>query len=129
MILGTKVKVISWICVTDCRMEMITPTARPRRSIGAERLSTRISACWPGWRTKSGLIVLFGLRGPWGRAAMEARHEGADDEMPSVDEDEEQDLEGQRDGHRRQQQHAYAHQGGGHHHVDDEEGDVDQETH
>src|SRR5579864_6242583 len=45
-ILGTKVRVISWICVSACKNEITRPTARAMSMIGAPSLSaTTIVSC------------------------------------------------------------------------------------
>src|SRR5258708_11353685 len=59
----------------------------------------------------------------------EALHDGADDQMPSVHEDEEQDLERERDQERRQDHHPHREEGGRDDQIDDQERQKEGEAH
>src|SRR3712207_5461630 len=59
---------------------------------------------------------------------LERLHQRAGDQVPAVDQDEQEDLERQRDEDRRQHHHAHAHQRRGDDEVDDEERQEDEEA-
>ena len=62
-------------------------------------------------------------------SSVETFYEGTDEEVPAVDEDEEDYFEGEGHEYGGQHHHAHGHEGTGDDHVDDEEGNVDDEAH
>src|SRR5579863_217945 len=56
-IFGTKVSVISWICVSACRMEMMRPQASAISMTGAPILSATMIASLPITKTSLTLMV------------------------------------------------------------------------
>src|SRR4051794_70642 len=88
-ILGMKASVISWICVTAWNTLTSRPTTRPTSSVGRATLRARVSICMPRLMTTSWFTPVS--------LSVEALDQRAGDEIPSVHQDEEQDLEGQRD--------------------------------
>ena len=113
-IFGMKESVCSWICVTAWKTETTRPTTRPTSRSGSATLNASCIASIARLMTTSWFIV-------------EALHERPRDEVPAVDEDEQQDLERQRDEDGRQHHHAHAHQRRGDDQVDDQERQEDQE--
>src|SRR5207248_10446015 len=108
--LGTKLRVTSWIWVTDCSSDTPRPMARLTTRIGPASLAVTRMA-WMAISTTAEAVT----------ASPEAREEGVDDEGPAVDHDEQQELERQRHQHRRQHHHAHRHQRRADDEVDDEE--------
>src|SRR5260370_5048454 len=89
MTFGAKVSVCSWICVVAWKIEMIRRTTRLITIGGAEAMITNSSASWV-------MKVSWCMAGR--KASQVADHEPLRDQVPPVDEDEEQELEGHRDG-------------------------------
>src|SRR5690625_3473867 len=112
--LGTKVRVISWICVIDWKIEIVRPTRSAVTRTGAASLAATVRP----WVATSSTTALS-MSGPSGVG----RDERRGDEAPAVDEDEEQELERQGDHRGRQHHHAHAHERRRDDEVDDEEGD------
>src|SRR2546422_11599526 len=83
----------------------MTPTTSPAASIGALTSSTVSSVCFASLRIISSDITLNQRR---------------DDQSPSVDHNEQKNLEWQRYHHRRQLHHAHRQQHRRHDHIDDE---------
>src|SRR5436190_14090143 len=96
-ILGTWLSVWSCSCVAAWSTLMTALTTIAASRIGNESLTAIQSASRP--RSAARLRSLLSME--------ETLHEGADHEMPSVHEDEEQDLERKRDEERRQDHHAH----------------------
>src|SRR4051794_4594609 len=111
-----KASVCSWIWVTAWKIDTTRPTIRPSASIGVATLKASVSALVARLTTTSWFM------------SVEALHERSGDEVPVVDQDEEQDLERQRDEDGWQHHHAHRHQRRAHDQVDDEEGEEDQEA-
>src|SRR4051812_6514993 len=111
-----KASVCSWIWVTAWKIDTTRPTIRPAASIGVATLKASVSALVARLTTTSWFM------------SVEALHERAGDEVPAVDQDEQQDLERQRDEDGRQHHHAHAHQRRRHNEVDHEERQEDQEA-
>src|SRR3954469_12693311 len=101
MTLGTNASVNSWICVADWNSETANPITSEVMSTGAASLPATSSASTAMWMTAVSFMAL---------SRVVALDEGRDDQAPTVDEDEEQQLEGQGDRHRRQHHHAERHQ-------------------
>src|ERR1019366_340934 len=119
-ILGISVRLCSWIWVTAWKMLMTRPITRPTSSSGPAIFSARLMACearFTRWRGSGA-----------GFSSVEALHEGFDDQVPAVDQDEQEDLERQRDEGGRQHDHAHAHQRRRDDQVDDQEWQEDQEA-
>src|SRR3954468_19651968 len=99
---GMKTRVCSWICVTAWKTDTIRPTTSPTPSTGSATLKASVSAAVERLTTTSWSISgsSGAIRGcgelPEG-PLVKALHEGSGDEVPAVDEDEEQDLERERD--------------------------------
>src|SRR3954471_13441188 len=115
-IFGMKASVCSWICVTAWKTETARPMTSPTPSSGSATRSASWSAPLTSVMTTS-----------WSIASVEGLDERLGDEVPAVDEDEQQDLERQADEDRRQHDHAHRHQGGADHQVYDQERQEDQE--
>src|SRR2546428_13104665 len=96
-ILGTWLIDCSWICVAAWRTEITAPTTSPATRIGNESLIAMRSAPRP----RSIAIWVLSIK------ALDQR---ADDQVPSVHEDQEQDLEGKRNKDGREDEHAPRHQ-------------------
>src|SRR5436190_8987178 len=111
-----KASVCSWIWVTAWKIDTTRPTIRPAASIGMATLKASVSALVARLTTTSWFM------------SVEALHERSGDEVPAVDQDEEQDLERQRDEDGWQHHHAHRHQRRADDQVDDEEGKEDQEA-
>src|SRR3954471_16765841 len=111
-----KASVCSWIWVTAWKIDTTRPTISPAASIGVASLNPSVSALVARMTTTSWFM------------SVEALHERSGDEVPAVDEDEEQDLERQRDEDGWQHHHAHRHQRRAHDQVDDEERQEDQEA-
>src|ERR1051325_2885807 len=62
-------------------------------------------------------------------SSSKTQHNRTHHEVPSVHQDEQEDLQWQRDGHRGHHHHAHAHQDGGYDQVDEDERHEEQETH
>src|SRR5919199_303299 len=116
-IFGMKVSVCSWICVTAWKTLTTRPTARPTSSSGRPTFSASCIAAVPRLMMRSWSIAL----------PAEAPDERRRDQVPAVDEDEQQDLERQGDEDRWQHHHPQRHERGAHDQVDDEERQEDQE--
>src|SRR6218665_2074070 len=116
MTLGANESVCSWICVVAWNTEMRKPTSRLISTGGAETMSTRKRACC---RMELSWCM---------RVSQVADDQALGDEVPAIDEDEEQQLEGHGDGGGRQHVHAQRQQDVGHHHVDDDERHEEQEA-
>src|SRR3954470_22281091 len=107
---GMKTMVCSWICVTAWKTETTRPTMRPTPSTGSATLKASVSAAVERLTTTS-----WSISGSSGESAcpraegplVKALHEGSGDEVPAVDQDEEQDLEGERDEDGWQHHHAH----------------------
>src|SRR3954454_15442278 len=82
-IFGMKVSVISWICVIAWKMLTSRPTIRPAPRMGSATFRESVTACMTRLMTTSVFIP----------ASVEALDEGLGDEVPAVDQDEQQDLE------------------------------------
>src|SRR6185312_895784 len=87
-IFGTRLRLCSWIWVTAWKTLTITPTTSAVSSSGPATFIARFIAGLA--RVRRSL------------ASVEALHQRLDDEVPAVDEDEQQHLEGQGDEGRRQ---------------------------
>src|SRR3954451_8644444 len=111
-----KASVCSWIWVTAWKIDTTRPTIRPAASIGVATLKASVSALVARLTTTSWFM------------SVEALHERSGDEVPAVDQDEEQDLERQRDEDGWQHHHAHRHQRRADDQVDDEERQEDQEA-
>src|SRR3954447_5293645 len=85
MTFGMKASVCSWIWVTAWKIETTRAKIRPAASIGVATLKVSASALVARLTTTSWFM------------SVEALHDQSGDEVPSVDQDEEQDLERQRD--------------------------------
>src|SRR2546421_10052848 len=116
---GTNVSVISWVWVMVWTTATTRPTTRQTARIGPASLRAMSMAPLRMPTTDVSVIESTSLH---------AHEQRADEQGPSVDEDEEQQLERQRDDHGRQHHHPERHERGGHHQIDDEEGDEDQES-
>src|ERR1043166_6509710 len=115
-IFGTWFSDCSWICVAAWRIEIPPPTTSPAIRIGNESLIAMRSAPRP--RSTAS----------W-KLSIETLDQGAHDEMPSVHEDEEQDLERERNEDRRKHEHDHRDQGRRNDEVDDHEREEDREPH
>src|SRR3954462_7018152 len=113
---GMKASVCSWIWVTAWKIDTTRPTISPAASIGVASLNPSVSALVARLTTTSWFM------------SVEALDEGSGDEVPAVDQDEEQDLERQRDEDGWQHHHAHRHQRRAHDEGDDEERQEDQEA-
>src|SRR5208337_5473678 len=98
-------------------------TTRPMTSatsrIGPPTFSARLMAWDARLTTVSWFTALL---------SVEALNERFDDQVPAVDQDEQQDLEWERDERRRQHDHAHAHQHRGDDQIDDQKRQEDQEA-
>src|SRR5579871_1587532 len=91
-IFGMKESDCSWICVTAWKRLTARPITSPTSRIGPATSKASVIACVARLTTVSWFIaVLRSL------ASVEARNERFGDQVPSVDEDEQQDLERQGD--------------------------------
>src|SRR3954454_19488075 len=99
---GTNVSVTSWIWVTDWNSEMARPMARLVIRMGALTLAVTVIIRKAISMTAVSVIysvLVLGVVGSepvrrWGLAySVEARDQGLDDEGPTVDQHEQQDLE------------------------------------
>src|SRR5882724_11940393 len=115
---GTNVSVISWIWVMVWTTATISPTTRQTTRMGPASFRAMIMAPLRMWTTDVSVTS----------TSLHTHEERADDQGPSVDEDEEQELDRQRDDHGGQHHHPQRHERGGDHQVDDEEGHEDQES-
>src|SRR4051794_17085194 len=128
-----KTSVCSWICVMAWKTDTIRPTTSPTPSTGSATLKASVSAAVERLTTTSWSISgsSGAIRGggdlPEG-PLVKALHEGSGDEVPAVDQDEQQDLERERDEDGWQHHHAHRHQRRAHDQVDDEERQEDQEA-
>src|SRR3954470_17599063 len=116
MTFGMKASVCSWIWVTAWKIDTTRPTIRPAASIGVATLKASVSALVARLTTTSWFM------------SVEALNERSGDEVPAVDQDEQQDLERERDEDGWQHHHAHRHQGRADDEVDDEERKEDQEA-
>src|SRR5439155_4634111 len=116
---GTNVSVISWIWVMVWTTATTRPTARQTTRMGPASFRAMIMAPLRMCTTAVSVTESTSLH---------THEERADEQGPSVDQDEEQQLERQRDDHGRQHHHPQRHERGGDHQVDDEEGHEDQEA-
>src|SRR5579875_1519200 len=121
MILGMKERLCSWIEVTAWKIETTSPITRPTSIIGPATSIASVIACVARLTTVSWFTVARLL-------SVEALDQGAGDQVPAVDQHEQQDLERQRDERRRQHHHAHAHQRRGDDQVDDQERQENQEA-
>src|ERR1700733_14416615 len=94
-IFGMNERLCSWIEVTAWKMLTRSPMIRPSSRIGPAILSESTIACVARLMTVSWFI------------SVEAQDEGVGDQVPSVDQDEQQDLERQGDEARRQHDHPH----------------------
>src|SRR5690242_17030373 len=78
--LGTKVSVISWIWVIVCSSDTTTPTTKEARRIGAASLAPSTRALRSRSMTWASVTV--------SSSRVHGADDGADDEVPAVDEDE-----------------------------------------
>src|SRR3954471_18801640 len=98
---GTHVSVTSWIWVTDWNSEMARPMARLVSRMGALTLAVTViirkAISMTAVSVIYSVLVLWGGRPrSWGLAySVEARDQGLDDESPTVDQHEQQNLEGE----------------------------------
>src|SRR4029077_5253120 len=115
---GTKDRVISWIWLIVWSTATTSPTMRQTARMGPASLRVISIAPARMWTTVVSSIALPSLH---------AHEQRAHEQPPAIDEDEQQQLEGQRDHDRRQHDHAERHQARGHDEVDDEERDVHDE--
>src|SRR5689334_11109952 len=93
-------------------------------TIAASRIGNEsLTATQRTWRPRSAAMLRSAL------SMEEALHDGADDQMPSVHEDEEQDFERERNQERRQDQHPHGQEGGRNDQIDDEERQKEREAH
>src|SRR3954466_912048 len=116
--LGTNVSVTSWIWVTDWNREMASPMARLVMRMGAATLATTSIICTAISMTAVSVMS----------ASVEAREQGLDDQRPSVDQHEQQDLEGEGDEDRREHHHSHGHERRAHDEVEHQERDADDEA-
>src|SRR3954464_15368881 len=79
---GTALKAVSWILVTICSRLTTIPATRPIASSGALSQNVAMSVSRMICTTESGVI-----------ASVKTLDEGSDQQIPSVDEHEQQDLE------------------------------------
>src|SRR5436190_24008196 len=79
---GTVLKAVSWIEVTICSRLMRIPATRPTASSGALSQNVAISVSRMRCTTESGVM-----------ASVEALDQRADQQVPAIDEHEQQDLE------------------------------------
>src|ERR1700683_2253068 len=121
MILGISVRLCSWIWVTAWKMLTASPATSATISNGPAIFSARLMACEARLTTVSWFMArrLLGVK---------ALDERSDDQIPAVDEHEQQDLERQGDEGRRQHDHSHAHQGGRDDQVDDQERQEEQKA-
>src|SRR6185437_11750120 len=126
-IFGTRLRLCSWIWVTAWKTLTITLTTSAVSSSGPATFSARLIACVARLTTVSWFIARL-ARVRRSLASVEALHQRLDDEVPAVDEDEQQHLEGQGDEGRRQHDHPHAHQHRRDDQVDDQEGQAAQEA-
>src|SRR5579875_1386156 len=121
---GMKESDCSWIWVTAWKRLTARPITRPTSRIGPATSNASVIACVARLTTMSWFIALLPRR----RASVEARDQRARDQVPAVDQDEQQDLEGHGDECRWEHDHAHAHQRRAHYEVDDQERQEDQEA-
>src|SRR5579875_2865784 len=119
---GMKESDCTWICVTAWKRLTARPITRPTSRIGPATSKASVIACVARFTTVSWFIALL-LRG---LASVEARDQRARDQVPAVDQDEQQDLEGHGDECRWEHDHAHTHQGRADYEVDDQERQEDQ---
>src|SRR5271166_3899771 len=119
MIFGISERLCSWIWVTAWKTLITRPMRRAASRSGPATFRASVMACEARLTTVSWFIR---------RLLVEALNERLDDQVPAVDQDEQQDLERQRDERGRQHDHAHAHQGRGDDQVDDQERQEDQEA-
>src|ERR687888_1402254 len=79
-IFGMNVSVISWICVTAWKMLTRRPTTRPASRIGSATFTATVTACITRLMTTS-----------WFIRSVEALDQGLGDQVPAVNQDEQQD--------------------------------------
>src|SRR6188768_83250 len=90
---GTKVSVISWICVAAWRIETTRPTIRLAARNGSASWKPSHMACMARLIAMSPFKVLPPARGEaLAQLGVEGVDEALDGQGPAVDEDEEQDL-------------------------------------
>src|SRR5690606_952241 len=92
---GTKVSVISLICVAAWKMLMIRPVTSAARNSGADTIRVTSTA----WRPSS--MTAVGVMAASPALDREAVDQRADQQRPAVDQHEQHDLERQRNDHRR----------------------------
>src|SRR6516225_4834983 len=109
-------RLCSWIEVTAWKMLTSSPTIRPTSRIGPAIFSASIIA----WVARLMTVSWF--------ISVEARHQRVDDQVPAVDQDEQQDLERQGYEARRQHHHPHTHQRRADDQVDEQERQEDQEA-
>src|SRR5947209_17000140 len=117
-------RLCSWIEVTAWKMLTRRPMIRPSSRTGPAILSASIIAWVARLITVSWFMVL-GVGG--GKPLVEAQDQGVGDQIPPVDQDEQQDLERQGYEARRQHDHPHAHQGRADDQVYEQERQEDQE--
>src|SRR6202035_3161337 len=104
------------------------PATSPTSSRGPAIFKARLMACAARLTTVSWFIASAWVCWAWVRGSLvEALDERLDDQIPAVDEHEQQDLERQGDEGRRQHDHPHAHQRRGDDQVDNQERQEDQE--
>src|SRR5271166_1852555 len=119
MIFGISERLCSWIWVTAWKTLITRPMRRAASRSGPATFRASVMACEARLTTVSWFIR---------RLLVEALNERLDDQVPAVDQDEQQDLERQRDERRREHDHAHAHQRRGDDQVDDQERQEDQKA-
>src|SRR6266576_598954 len=83
--LGTVLNEVSWMEVTICSRLITIPATRPIASSGAAIQNVAISVCRIMWTAKSGVMALI-----------ETLDQGANQQVPSIHQHEQQNLEWRR---------------------------------
>src|SRR3569832_37326 len=114
MTLGMNERLASLIWVAAWKTLTIRPTTRVTSRTGDATRMVISSAVRPRVITLSGVMAcLVGI------GLIEALRQRAQQQIPAVHQDEQDDLEGQRDDGRRHHHHPHRHQDAGDDHVDD----------